>query len=89
MNEMEQLRLKIAQIDEQLIDLIAQRYHVAQQIGAFKKQNKLPVYDQARESLLHEFHINACSKYDIPQEIINKIFAILMDEARKVQKDEH
>jgi chorismate mutase len=89
MNEMEQLRLKIAQIDEQIIDLIGLRHSIAQQIGTFKKQNKLPIYDHARESLLHEFHINACSKYGVSQELINKIFTVLMDEARKVQQDEY
>ncbi len=43
------LRLQIDAIDDQLVKLFVQRMAVSEQIGAYKKENKLPIFDPGRE----------------------------------------
>ena len=41
---LEELRLEIDKIDDQLIKLFEQRMDIAAKIGAYKKENGLPVH---------------------------------------------
>ncbi|MBQ4339667.1 MAG: chorismate mutase [Firmicutes bacterium] len=47
--EIKDYRKKIDSIDEQLVKLFTQRMEVSAEIGQFKKENELPVYDAERE----------------------------------------
>ena len=47
--ELSELRLKIDEIDEQLVNLFCQRMDVAAQIAEYKKCNNLPIFVPARE----------------------------------------
>ena len=47
--DIEQLRKKIDQIDDQLVNLFAERMDVAAEIAAYKKANSLPIYVPSRE----------------------------------------
>ena len=46
---MHELRSKIDNIDDQLVKLFVERMEVAEKIGAYKKENNLPVFDPGRE----------------------------------------
>ncbi|MCL2473799.1 MAG: chorismate mutase [Alphaproteobacteria bacterium] len=46
---LQQLRLKIDEIDAELIRLFQQRMDVSAEIARYKKQHNLPIYDPARE----------------------------------------
>jgi chorismate mutase / prephenate dehydratase len=43
------LRIKIDQIDEKMIDLFMERMETSQKVAEYKKENNLPVYDPSRE----------------------------------------
>ena len=43
------LRRNIDQIDDKLIPLFLERLEIARQIGQYKKENDLPIYDPKRE----------------------------------------
>jgi monofunctional chorismate mutase len=43
------LRTKIDQIDDKLTPLFLERLEIARQIGQYKKENDLPIYDPKRE----------------------------------------
>lgn len=82
----DELRDEILQIDTQLIELIAKRQSVAQQIGSYKKIHNLPVFDKNRETLLKDFHEQLSLKNNIAPVAIDKVFDILINESRKVQQ---
>ncbi|HIQ67518.1 MAG TPA: chorismate mutase, partial [Candidatus Faecousia excrementigallinarum] len=44
-----QLREKIDNIDDQLVELFTQRMEITRDIAAYKKENNLPIYVPARE----------------------------------------
>ncbi|MBO4379117.1 MAG: chorismate mutase [Clostridia bacterium] len=50
----EELRKKIDAIDTQLVSLYRQRMAVSDEIGVYKRERGLPVYDAAREKVLLE-----------------------------------
>jgi monofunctional chorismate mutase len=52
--KLDELRLEINQIDEEMLALFEKRMVVAKQIGLYKKENNLPVLDQSREKQLLE-----------------------------------
>ncbi len=47
--DIEALRRQINEIDRNILDLLQKRVEVAREIGRFKHQNNLPLYDPARE----------------------------------------
>ena len=48
-SDLKLLRTKIDQIDDKLIQLFVERLDIAKQIGQYKKENNLPIYDPERE----------------------------------------
>ncbi len=49
MSDMPELRQEIDRIDTQIFELFAERAEVARQIGDYKRENGLPVFDPGRE----------------------------------------
>ncbi len=52
--DIKELRKNIDNIDEELVALIRERMDTAAKIGEYKRENKLPVYDPARERELFD-----------------------------------
>ena len=49
MKSLDDLRKEINQIDQAFLELFIKRINVSKEIGAYKKANKIPVFDQKRE----------------------------------------
>ncbi len=49
---LEQLRLKINAIDDQMMDLFKARMAISQEVGIYKKNQGLPILDEKREQEL-------------------------------------
>ncbi len=54
MNQMDELRNRIEQIDEKMIDLFEQRMQISASVAAYKKEHGIPVVDREREKVLVE-----------------------------------
>ncbi len=50
MEELQKLREKIDKLDSQLLEVLAQRFQVTEQIGKIKVANKFPLVDPTREA---------------------------------------
>ena len=88
MNQLEDLRRNICTIDAEIIALIAKRQQLALQVGRYKRQYNIPVFDHGREALLRDFHAEVCVKHQLAWPLASKIFNILIEESRKVQQNE-
>ncbi|MGE4320923.1 MAG: chorismate mutase [Acholeplasmataceae bacterium] len=64
---LDELRSKINEIDENILALFEERMHVSKQIGLYKKEHNLPVLDQTREDAL----LNLMKSKVKDQELIN------------------
>lgn len=52
MTELEQYRLEIDQIDQELTRLVEQRFNLAKKVANYKINHKLPVLDASREKIV-------------------------------------
>ena len=52
MNNLDEARIKINEIDKELIDLFKRRMELSKEIGLYKFENNLPILDEKREELL-------------------------------------
>lgn len=50
--DLESIRPKIDFIDDQIIDLLTQRFDLVQDVKAYKKKHQIPVLDASREQLI-------------------------------------
>ena len=74
MQELEQLRTEIDEIDTQLLDLLAKRQLVVTKVGEFKQKHSIQVFDAAREEYLYKFHRRLSAKYNLSFDFIKDLF---------------
>ena len=83
--ELQELRSKIDEIDAQLTKLFEARMDVAAEIGAWKRENHMPVLDTARErDKLND--IAAASREDM-QTYTQMLYSMIFELSRSHQSD--
>lgn len=85
-NKIEDLRKIINALDETIISSIANRHEVSMQIGAYKKQHGLAVYDKSREEMLHDYHKKLSEKYEVNEKFVHDVFDLIIKQSRDVQR---
>ena len=82
------LRLRIDQLDEKLVDLLTERANCALQIGKLKHDLGLEVYQPDREAqVLH--HVQEHGKLTgspLEGAAIARVFERIIDEARRIER---
>lgn len=81
MNQLEQYRTEIEQVDDELIKLLIKRMELSKKIGEYKKSNGLSVYDPKREE---ELKIKNLLKVE---EIYKSGYSEIFETILKVSKD--
>lgn len=71
--DLEQLRDGINNIDHQLMELLDNRFELVKQVGAYKKENKLPIVDNDRQKFILEKANNFSNSSSI-KKIYQQIF---------------
>lgn len=84
--ELNNLRLIINKLDELIIQSIARRMAVSRTVGALKKLHGLKIKDSKREKELQSLHKKLALKHKITYGTLQKIFVLIMEESKKVQK---
>lgn len=78
-------RIRIDELNDELIALLNKRARYALEIGKIKKTLKLPIYDAARENAVLEA-VSKLTTGPLSPESIKNIFQVIMQETRKVEK---
>ncbi|MBQ5778274.1 MAG: chorismate mutase [Oscillospiraceae bacterium] len=81
---MSELRTRIDETDRELCALINKRMKIASEIGRFKRENKLPVYDPKREGELLDRVEGMCD--ESVSSYARVIYQTIMDTSRAYQK---
>jgi len=84
--ELDHLRLMINELDDIIIQSVAKRMIVSRTIGAIKKDQKLSVKDPKREKILKNLHKKLAQKHQITYGTLQKIFALIIEESKRIQK---
>lgn len=83
--ELEAFRRSIDDLDQRILQLVAERVKVVLAVGQFKRENNLAVYDPDRERSMLE---RLCSQAPDPLdgETVRRIFERLIDESRRIEQ---
>lgn len=80
-------RLKIDDLDRQIVALINERAKAAKEIGKLKRSTSLPVYEPNRERVIFE-NVRAVNQGPLPDIELTHIYERIIDVMRALQKDE-
>ncbi|MEW6266401.1 MAG: prephenate dehydratase [Thermodesulfobacteriota bacterium] len=78
------LRKKIDGLDRSILELLLRRAELVGQIGGIKRESGLPIWDPERELKLLAA-LAAESRWPLPAEAIERIFAAIIDACRQLQ----
>ncbi|UYP45826.1 2-dehydro-3-deoxyphosphooctonate aldolase [Candidatus Lokiarchaeum ossiferum] len=85
---LDEVRRRINYVDEDIIDLIANRLNLVPALVEFKKKNSLPVYQPDREKEITEKYVRLAAVNDVNPTLIRKVFNLIISEMRLLQAQE-
>ncbi len=85
MRSLDELRKNIEETDREIIALFEKRMDIAREIGQYKKDRDLPIFDPERERMLIEKNLS-CVKNSKYRESYRNLLILLMEESKKIQK---
>jgi chorismate mutase len=84
--DIEDWRRRIDELDRQLVALLGERARAAVEIGALKKNTKLPIYEPDRERAVFE-NVQRLNPGPLPAQEMVRIYERIMDVMRNIQKE--
>ncbi len=81
-----QLRKKIDNIDSAIIKKLSTRQKLSMKIGKLKNISGKKVFDAKREIKLMHLYETLSSKYQLEEDYIKRLFKIIINNSRKMQK---
>nr|WP_267164139.1 chorismate mutase [Halovenus salina] len=85
---LEELRAEIRSIDQELVELIAQRTYVADTIAEVKAQQGLPTVDEQQEQAVMDRAGENAERFDVDANLVKATFRLLI-ELNKVEQREN
>jgi len=86
-NKLEELRSEIDKLDEELMDILARRMKVVEDIGTYKKTNKITILQLKRWNQIINDRIEAGEKMGMSREFMLKLLQTLHEEGIQRQID--
>ena len=83
--DIDAIRLKINQLDDELLRIFNERAALALEIGHHKKKLKLPIYDPKREKLIFD-RIKQDNPGPLDNDAIVRLFERVIDESRSLER---
>jgi len=76
-NELERKRTKIDVVDENILDLIAERMTIVDQLGAFKRENNIAILQQSRWREIQELVREGAVNRKLDEQFVEELFRII------------
>lgn len=83
---MEQLRKEVSQIDARLLELLARRAEVAEEIGRVKSREGLPTRDPAREKQVRAAFVRNARRLGLDDDMATDLAGLLIGNAVRIQQ---
>ncbi|PZQ45353.1 MAG: chorismate mutase [Micavibrio aeruginosavorus] len=80
------LRAKIDALDDQIIDLLAERMDVVREVGATKARENITLIQSDRVNEVRERCAERGAKKGVNPELIRKIYTAIIDEAHQMEQ---
>ncbi len=85
--DIDSLRKKIDELDEQLVQLLNARADCAREIGRIKSGLKMPIYEPRREQVIFD-NVRRNNHGPLPDGEIVQVYERIIDVMRKIQREE-
>lgn len=85
MQKINDLRLKIDEVDEQLLELVIKRLQIVQEIGRAKSEEGIGIIDKNREQAVLEKLTRQAEEKGIDPEIVKKVWKVLMEISYEIE----
>ena len=79
------LRKEVNEIDTQIIELLARRFHLTGEIGKLKMEEGAEIQDKDREAELEAMYYDLSMQKGLDPEAIHRIFHKIFEESREDQ----
>lgn len=86
-NKLEELRSEIDKLDEELIDILAQRMRIVDEIGKYKKENNITILQLKRWNHIIRDRVNAGIRLGLSREFILKLLEAVHEVSIQRQTD--
>ena len=83
--DLDELRKSIDAVDQQILRLLHERVRLVMQVGEYKRERGIPVYDPARERALLD-RLCKAAEPPLDADTIRRIFERLVDESRRIEQ---
>lgn len=80
-------RKKIDDLDRQLVALLNERAHAAQEIGKLKRNTSMPIYEPHRERIIYD-NVRKANRGPLPDPELRHVYERIIDVMRNIQKVE-
>ena len=91
MNKLDEKRLSIDLIDQQMTNLFEQRMNIVKDIALYKKENNLPIFNEEREKVLINKNLSFLNNEEFKSyylEFINKVLSLSKEYQNEITKNE-
>lgn len=78
-------RTEINSIDREIVHLLEKRFNIVMEIGQYKKENNIPVYDAKREKIVVKNCINYLENKKYSKNI-EDIYKQIMNSSKELEK---
>lgn len=86
MQKIKDLRLKIDEIDKNLLDLFIERLQVVKEIGEEKQKNGMAIIDDGREQEVLSHLVERAKNKGVNPEVVKKLWRVLMKVSYEVEE---
>jgi|SRR5208282_5980715 len=83
----EELRIRIDELDRELVQLLSERASAVKIIGQLKAATSLPVYEPEREKIIYA-NVHAANRGPLPDIELTHIYERIIDVMRALQRNE-
>ena len=80
-NQLETLRSKIDRIDDSIVELLAQRMNISEEIGVYKKQNKVTILQVQRWQEILERTLKSGKAMNLSEKFISTLYHSIHEES--------
>lgn len=77
-------RIEINKIDKEIVSLLEKRFNIVMEIGKYKKENRIPVYDEKREKVVIKNCIDYLNNRELSKQI-EDIYMQIMNSSKELE----
>ena len=83
---LDELRKEIDILDNQILEVIEQRFELVKKVAQRKKETGLPIRDIGREEIVINTKVE---KSDLPEKFVRNLYRSMIDTAIEMEKEEY